>query len=148
MFNKDIEDAINFYVKTIANTSIQRIQKAPADYPSGKKGDVLVIECTIDGIPCIAVNGGDHFKHSEAFSFQIATETQEQTDKLWNAIVDNGGEESMCGWCKDKWGISWQITPTILTNAMRQGGEVAEKAFVAMMEMKKIDIAAIKKAIS
>ena len=117
-----------------------------ADYPSGKKGDVLTVEFTVAGIPCIGLNGGPAFKHSEAFSFQISTDDQEETDRYWNAIVGNGGKESMCGWCKDKWGVSWQITPRVLIEAMALGGTEAKRAFVAMMDMKKIDVAAIKAA--
>jgi len=118
----------------------------PADYPGGKEGDVLTVEFTVLGIPCLGLNGGPVFKHNEAFSFQIETEDQEETDRYWSAIVGNGGQESQCGWCKDKWGISWQITPRVLTDALAIGGDEAKRAFDAMMEMKKIDIATIEAA--
>lgn len=143
MLNKDAEQAAHFYAATFPNSSVGAVHRAPADYPSGKAGDVLTVEFTVMGIPCIGVNGGAYFKHSEAFSFQIATENQQETDTYWNAIVNNGGEESMCGWCKDKWGVSWQITPRTLTEAMAKGGDEAKRAFTAMMNMKKIDVAAI-----
>lgn len=143
MFDKDAEQAAHFYAKTFPNSSVGAVHRAPADYPSGKAGDVLTVEFTVMGIPCIGVNGGAYFKHSEAFSFQIATENQQETDTYWNAIVNDGGEESMCGWCKDKWGISWQITPRTLTEAVANGGDEAKRAFTAMMHMKKIDVAAI-----
>jgi predicted 3-demethylubiquinone-9 3-methyltransferase (glyoxalase superfamily) len=143
MFTEGANDAAHFYAKLFPNSSVGSVHLAPSDYPSGKAGDVLTVEFTVAGIPCIGVNGGSYFKHSEAFSFQIATEDQAETDRYWNAIVNNGGEESMCGWCKDKWGISWQITPRALTEAMGKGGEAAKRAFDAMMTMKKIDVAAI-----
>jgi len=123
------------------------VHRAPADFPSGKKGDVLTVEFTVLGIPCIGLNGGPAFKHSEAFSFQVATDDQSETDRYWNAIVGNGGQESECGWCKDKWGLSWQITPRVLIEAMARGGDVARRAFEAMMTMKKIDVAAIEAAV-
>lgn len=147
MFNKNAEEAATFYAATFSNSSVGTIHRAPADYPSGKAGDVLTVEFTLIGIPCIGVNGGEYFKHSEAFSFQIATDSQEETDHLWNTIVNNGGEESVCGWCKDKFGLSWQITPRVLTETMAKGGEDARRAFLAMMDMKKIDIAKIQAAI-
>ncbi len=143
MFNKDAEQAARFYVETFPKSSIGRVHRAPDDYPSGKAGDVLTVEFTVLGFPCIGVNGGSYFKHSEAFSFQVATDDQQETDKYWNTIVNNGGEESMCGWCRDRWGISWQITPRTLTEAMAKGGDEAKRAFNAMMKMKKIDVAAI-----
>jgi len=146
MFDKDAEQAAHFYAELFPNSSVGKIHKAPRDYPSGKAGDVITVEFTVLGIPCIGVNGGSYFKHSEAFSFQIATEDQLETDKYWNSIVKNGGQESMCGWCKDKWGISWQITPRTLTEAMAKGGDEAKRAFEAMMKMKKIDVAAIEAA--
>ncbi len=121
--------------------------RAPGDYPNGKEGDALVVEFTVLGVPCIGLNGGPAFKHSEAFSFQVETDSQEETDRYWNAIVGNGGQESQCGWCKDKWGLSWQITPKAMTEAMAKGGEVAKRAFAAMMTMKKIDVAAIEAAV-
>ena len=146
-FNRDAEEAARFYAATFPNSEVGAVHRAPTDYPSGQEGDALVVEFTVVGIPCIGLNGGDAFKHSEAFSFQIATDDQAETDRYWNAIVGNGGEESMCGWCKDKWGISWQITPRALTEAMAQGGDVAKRAFTAMMEMQKIDVAKIEAAV-
>ena len=146
MYDKDAEDAAQFYAANFPDSFVGSIQRAPSDNPSGREGEVLVVEFTVLGIPCIGVNGGNHFKHGEAFSFQISTSDQEETDKYWNAIVDNGGKESMCGWCTDKWGISWQITPTSLTEAMSKGGDEAKRAFDAMMKMKKIDVAAIDRA--
>ncbi len=147
-YDHGAEEAAPFYAKTFPNSSVGAIHRAPADNPSGKKGDVLTVEFTVMGIPCIGLNGGSHFKQSEAFSFQIATEDQAETDRYWNAIVANGGQESMCGWCKDKWGLSWQITPLVLTNAFTGSDPaVAQRAFEAMMTMKKIDIAKIEAAI-
>lgn len=146
-FDRDAEEAARFYTETFPQSRLGAIHKAPSDYPDGKAGDTLVVEFVVAGIPCIGLNGGPQFKHSEAFSFQIATEDQAETDRYWNAIVGNGGQESQCGWCKDKWGISWQITPRILTDAMARGGPAARRAFEAMMPMGKIDIAAIEKAI-
>ena len=140
-------DAANFYAKTFPNSSVGAIHRAPGDYPDGKKGDVLTVEFTVAGIPCIGLNGGPQFKHSEAFSFQIATDDQAETDRLWNAIVKNGGEESQCGWCRDRWGLSWQITPRVLIAAVTDPDPAkAKRAFEAMMKMKKIDIAAIEAA--
>lgn len=146
MYDKGAEEAARFYAETFPDSSIGNIHRAPTDYPSGKAGDVLTVEFKVAGIPCIGVNGGTYFKHSEAFSFQIATDDQKETDKYWNAIVNNGGVESNCGWCKDRWGISWQITPRTLTQAISKGGDEAKRAFTAMMEMKKIDVAAIEAA--
>ncbi|MCX6132039.1 MAG: VOC family protein [Proteobacteria bacterium] len=146
MLDKDAEQAAQFYAATFPNSSVGTVHKAPSDYPSGKAGDVLTVEFTVLGISCLGVNGGSYFKHSEAFSFQVATDDQEETDKYWNAIVKNGGEESMCGWCKDRWGVSWQITPRTLTEAMKKGGEEAKRVFNAMMKMKKIDLALIEAA--
>ena len=146
MFDKGAEDAARFYAEVFPQSSVGAVHKAPSDYPSGKAGDVLTVEFSVLGIPCIGVNGGTYFKHSEAFSFQIATDNQEETDKYWDAVVKNGGAESECGWCRDRWGISWQITPRTLTEAMAKGGEEAKRAFTAMMTMKKIDVAAIEKA--
>jgi predicted 3-demethylubiquinone-9 3-methyltransferase (glyoxalase superfamily) len=143
MYDKDAEQAARFYAETFPNSSVGSVHLAPTDYPSGKAGDVLTVEFTVLGIPCIGVNGGTYFKHSEAFSFQIATDNQQETDKYWNAIVENGGKESQCGWCKDQWGISWQITPRTLNEAMAKGGDEAKRVFTAMMEMKKIDVALI-----
>ena len=142
-YDKDAEEAARFYAATFPDSAVGAVTRAPADYPSGQAGEVLVVAFTLFGIPCIGLNGGPFCKHSEAFSFQIATDDQEETDRYWNAIVGNGGEESACGWCKDKWGLSWQITPRILTEALSAGGEEARRAFEAMMEMKKIDVAAI-----
>ena len=146
-YNNDAEEAARFYAKTFPNSSVGAVRRAPADYPGGKAGDVLTVEFTVCGVECGGLNGGDIFKHSEAFSFQIATEDQAETDRYWNAIVGNGGEESQCGWCKDKWGVSWQITPRVLSEAMEKGGEVAKRAFEAMLEMKKIDVAKIEAAV-
>ena len=140
------EDAARFYAKTFPDSSVGAIRRAPGDYPSGKKGDVLVVEFTLMGIPCIGLNGGPEFKHNESFSFQVATEDQAETDRYWNAIVGNGGQESDCGWCKDRWGLSWQITPRVLTDALAGGGAEAKRAFDAMMTMRKIDVAAIEAA--
>jgi 2-polyprenyl-6-hydroxyphenyl methylase/3-demethylubiquinone-9 3-methyltransferase len=145
-YDKDAEAAAHFYATTFPDSSVDAVSHAPTDYPSGKKGDVLVVQFTVAGIPCIGLNGGPAIKHSEAFSFQIATDNQEETDRYWNAIVDNGGRESACGWCKDKWGISWQITPRVLTEALAAGGDEARRAFQAMMTMKKIDVAVIEAA--
>lgn len=142
-FDKDAEGAARFYAATFPNSEVRAVHKAPNDFPGGKEGDALTVEFTVLGIPCIGVNGGPQFKHSEAFSFQIATDDQEETDRYWNAIVGNGGEESACGWCRDRWGLSWQITPRTLTEAMVAGGAEAKRAFTAMMTMKKIDVAAI-----
>ena len=146
-YERDAEEAARFYAKTFPDSSVGAVHPAPADYPDGKAGDVWTIEFTVMGVSCIGLNGGPRFTHSEAFSFQIATETQEETDRYWNAIVDNGGQESQCGWCKDKWGISWQITPQALTDALAKGGDAAKRAFEAMMPMTKINVAAIEAAV-
>ena len=145
-FDKDALDAARFYAATFPDSEVTAVHHAPSDYPSGKAGDVLVVEFTVCGIPCVGLNGGPQFKHSCAFSFQIATDTQEETDRYWNAIIDNGGEASECGWCQDRWGLSWQITPRVLTEAIAAGGEEAKRVFAAMMEMSKIDIARIEAA--
>jgi predicted 3-demethylubiquinone-9 3-methyltransferase (glyoxalase superfamily) len=137
------EDAARFYAETFPDSSVGAVHRAPADFPSGKKGDVLTVEFTVMGVPCLGLNGGPAFKQSEAFSFQVATDGQAETDRYWDAIVGNGGQESACGWCKDRWGLSWQITPRALTEAMARGGDVAKRAFEAMMTMGKIDVAAI-----
>ncbi len=142
-YNRDAEAAARFYAEVFPDTSVGKIHHAPGDYPDGKQGDVLVVEFTVVGIPCIGLNGGPQFPHTEAFSFQIQTEDQAETDRYWNAIVDNGGAESECGWCKDKWGLNWQITPRTLNDAMAVGGDEAKRAFDAMMTMKKIDVAKI-----
>ena len=140
-------DAARFYAATFPDSAVGAIHRAPGDYPSGKESDVLLVEFTVMGIPCIGLNGGPQFKHSEAFSFQVATDDQAETDRLWDAIVRNGGQASECGWCKDKWGLSWQITPRALTDAITDPDRAAAKrAFEAMMTMGKIDIAAIEKA--
>jgi predicted 3-demethylubiquinone-9 3-methyltransferase (glyoxalase superfamily) len=140
-------DAANFYAKTFPDSKVGAVMRAPGDYPDGKQGDVLTVEFTVASIPCIGLNGGPVFKQSEAFSFQIATDDQAETDRLWNAIVNNGGQESACGWCKDRWGVSWQITPRVLTEAVADPDRAAAKrAFDAMMTMKKIDVAAIEAA--
>ena len=145
-YDRDAEAAARFYAETFPDSAVQAVHRAPTDFPSGKAGDALVVHFTAAGIPCIGLNGGPSFKQSEAFSFQIATDDQGETDRYWNAIVGNGGQESACGWCKDKWGVNWQITPRVLTEAMAAGGEEAKRAFTAMMTMRKIDVAAIEAA--
>jgi len=146
-YEKDALKAAKFYASVFPDTKVTAIWKAPSDFPSGKQGQVLTVEFNLLGIPCVGLNGGPQFKHSEAFSFQVATDTQKQTDRYWNAIIKHGGKPSYCGWCKDKWGISWQITPRVLSDAMAAGGSTAKRAFEAMMSMDKIDIAQIKAAI-
>ena len=146
-YDDDAEGAARFYAETFPDSSVGAINLAPGDYPSGKEGDVITVEFTVMGVACIGLNGGPDFQHNEAFSFQVATEDQEETDRYWNAIVGNGGQESECGWCKDKWGISWQITPIVLINACNSPDRAAAKrAFNAMMTMKKIDISVIEAA--
>ena len=145
-YDKNAEEAARFYAATFPDSKVTAVHKAPSDYPSGKKGDVLTVDFTVLGIPCIGLNGGPHFKHNESFSFQIATEDQAETDRYWNAIVGNGGQESQCGWCKDKWGVSWQITPRILAEAMDGEPARGKRIFEAMMTMKKIDVAALEAA--
>jgi predicted 3-demethylubiquinone-9 3-methyltransferase (glyoxalase superfamily) len=145
-YDKDAEAAARFYAEIFPDSSVQAVRRPPSDYPSGKAGDVLTVEFTVAGVPCLGLNGGPAFKHNEAFSFQIVTESQEETDRYWNAIVGNGGQESACGWCKDKWGVSWQITPRVLTEALAAGGDEAKRAFDAMMGIRKIDVAAIEAA--
>ena len=146
-FDREALDAANFYAATIPDSSVGAVLRAPGDFPDGKEGDVLTVEFTVAGIPCVGLNGGPAFRQSEAFSFQIATDDQAETDRLWNAIVDNGGEEGACGWCKDKWGLSWQITPRALTEGMANPDRAAAKrVFDAMMTMRKIDIAVIEQA--
>lgn len=143
-YDKDAEEAARFYAEVFPDSEVLAVHRSPADNPSAKEGEVLTVDFTVCGVRCLGLNGGPMFKHSEAFSFQIATETQEETDRYWNAIVGNGGEESMCGWCKDKWGVNWQITPVALTEAFNGNDPAtAKRAFEAMMTMKKIDIAAI-----
>ena len=146
-YDKDAEEAALFYARTFPDSTVSAVFIAPSDYPSGKAGDVLTVEFTVCGVACIGLNGGNKVKHSEAFSFQIATDDQKETDLYWNAVVNNGGAESACGWCKDKWGLSWQITPRVLTDALAKGGDVAKRAFGAMMEMHKIDVAKIEAAV-
>ena len=146
-YNHDAEEAARFYTSTFPDSAINAVHRAPGDFPGGKEGDPLIVEFTVCGTPCIGINGGDMFKHSEAFSFVIATDSQEETDRYWNAIVGNGGTENACGWCRDKWGLSWQITPRVLTDAMAKGGDVAKRAFAAMMTMRKIDVAKIEAAV-
>jgi predicted 3-demethylubiquinone-9 3-methyltransferase (glyoxalase superfamily) len=146
-FDGDAEEAARFFAATFPDSSVTAVHRAPGDYPAGKQGDVLTVEFTVLGIPCLGLNGGPAFKHSEAFSFQVATDDQAETDRYWNAIVGNGGEESACGWCKDKWGLSWQITPVVLMQAIVDPDPTAAKrAFDAMMTMGKIDVAAIEAA--
>ncbi|MGY8904007.1 MAG: VOC family protein [Burkholderiales bacterium] len=146
-YNGTALEASQFYAQTFPDSAVRAVHRAPADYPSGKQGDVLTVEFTVAGIPCLGLNGGPMFTHSEAFSFQIATDNQEETDRLWNAIIGNGGQASACGWCKDKWGLSWQITPRALTTAMTDpDAAAAKRVFEAMMQMGKIDIAAIEAA--
>jgi len=146
MFDKDALEAARFYVATFPDSQVTAVHHAPGDYPNGRQGDVLLVEFTVMGIACLGLNGGPQFKHSEAFSFQIATDTQAETDRYWNAIVGYGGTESQCGWCRDRWGISWQITPRVLMDAISAGGGGAKRVFEAMMHMKKIDVAAIETA--
>ena len=145
-FDKEAEAAARFYAETFPDSAVTALRTAPGDYPSGKAGDVLLVEFTVMGLPCIGLNGGPVFRHSEAFSFQVATEDQAETDRYWNAIVGNGGQESECGWCRDRWGISWQITPRVLIEALAAGGDEARRAFAAMMTMRRIDVAAIEAA--
>lgn len=147
-FDGTAVEAAQFYAATFPDSAIGAIHRAPGDFPSGQQGDVLTVEFTVAGIACIGLNGGPMFRHSEAFSFQIATDDQAETDRLWNAIIENGGEESACGWCKDKWGLSWQITPRVLTDAVAGADPAAAgRAFKAMMKMRKIDVAAIQAAV-
>ncbi len=142
-YESEAEAAARFYATVLPDTAVSAVSRAPGDYPAGKQGDVLTVEFTVCGIPCLGLNGGPAFTQSEAFSFQIATDDQEETDRYWNAIVGNGGAESACGWCKDRWGVNWQITPRTLVEAMAAGGDEAKRAFAAMMTMGKIDVAAI-----
>jgi predicted 3-demethylubiquinone-9 3-methyltransferase (glyoxalase superfamily) len=147
-YDKDAEEAANFYAATFSDSKVGAIYYAPADFPGGKEGDALTVEFTVLGVSCIGLNGGPIFPHSEAFSFQVHTDTQAETDRLWNAIVGNGGATSACGWCKDKWGLNWQITPRVLTDAMAHpDAAVRKRAFEAMMTMTKIDVAAIEAAV-
>ena len=145
-YEKDAEEAARFYAATFPDSAVHGVHHAPSDFPGGKEGQVLTVDFTVAGVACIGLNGGTAFRHSEAFSFQIMTEDQAETDRYWSAIVDNGGQASVCGWCKDRWGISWQITPRVLTEAMAAGGTEAKRVFAAMMTMGKIDVAAIEAA--
>ena len=147
-YDRAAEEAAKFYAKTFPDSRVTAVHTAPGDFPDGKEGQVLTVEFTVLGIPCVGLNGGKAFKQSEAFSFQIITEDQAETDRYWNAIVNNGGQESQCGWCKDKWGLSWQISPRVLIEAVTSSDKAAAKrAFEAMMPMKKIDIAKIEAAL-
>ena len=146
-YDRDAEEAARFYAATFPDSSVGAVHRAPGDYPSGKEGDVLTVDFVVMGIPCMGLNGGPEVKHNWAFSFQVATEDQAETDRLWNAIIGNGGQASECGWCKDKWGVSWQITPRVLTDAINDPDRAAAKrAFDAMMTMHRIDVAAIEAA--
>ena len=148
-FDHDALEAARFYAATFPDSHVDGIFRAPADYPAGKRGDVLTVGFTVAGVPCVGLNGGPAFAHSEAFSFQIATEDQAETDRLWNAITGNGGQESDCGWCKDRWGLSWQITPRVLLEAFTGNDpDKARRAFEAMLSMRRIDVAAIEAAIA
>ncbi|NKI46695.1 VOC family protein [Pseudomonas fluorescens] len=148
-YNGDALAAATFYANTFPDSEVKAVHRAPGDYPAGKQGDELTVEFTVLGIPCVGLNGGPAFKHSEAFSFQVSTDDQEETDRLWHAIIDNGGQASACGWCKDKWGLSWQISPRVLVDAVTsKDPAVAKRAFEAMMTMTKIDIATIEAAIA
>ena len=142
-YDKDAEAAARFYAATFPGSAVRAVHRAPSDYPSGKAGDVLMVEFTVADVVCLAFNGGPAVKHNMAFSFQIATDDQAETDRYWNAIVGNGGQENACGWCRDKWGVSWQITPRVLMEALAVGGPEAKRAYDAMMHMQKIDVAAI-----
>jgi predicted 3-demethylubiquinone-9 3-methyltransferase (glyoxalase superfamily) len=146
-YDHDAEAAARFYAQTFPDSKVIAVHRAPADYPAGKAGDVLTVEFTVCGIPCLGLNGGDAVKHTEAFSFQISTDDQAETDRYWNAIIGNGGSESACGWCKDKWGLSWQITPRVLMQGLAKGGDVSKRVFAAMMEMRKIDVAKVEAAV-
>ena len=147
-YDRNALEAAQFYAKTFPDSRVGAVHRAPGDFPDGKQGDELTVEFTVMGIPCLGLNGGPAFKHTEAFSFQVSTEDQAETDRLWHAIVDNGGEESACGWCKDKWGLSWQITPRVLMEAIAHPDpKAAKRAFDAMMTMRKIDIATIEAAL-
>lgn len=147
-YNGDAEEAASFYASVFPDSHVGAIHPSPMDNPGNKAGEVMIVEFTVCGVACIGLNGGPLFPHTEAFSFQIATDTQEETDRYWAAIVGNGGAESACGWCKDRWGVNWQITPRVLTEALAEGGEVARRAFGAMMHMQKIDHAAIEAAVA
>lgn len=145
-YKKDAETAARFCAETFPDSAVGAVHRVPGDYLAGKQGDVLVVEFTVAGVACIGLNGGSAFEHNQVFSFQTATDDQEETDRYWTAIVGDGGQESDCGWCEERWGISWQITPRVLTGALAAGGDEAKRAFDAMMTMKKIDVAAIEAA--
>jgi predicted 3-demethylubiquinone-9 3-methyltransferase (glyoxalase superfamily) len=145
-YDKDAEEAARFYAGVFPDSAVTAVHRAPTDFPGGKAGQVLTVEFTVAGVACVGLNGGPVFRQTEAFSFMITTEDQAETDRYWDAIVGNGGQESACGWCKDRWGVSWQITPRVLLDAMAAGGAEAQRAFQAMMTMRKIDVAAIEKA--
>ncbi len=148
-FDKDAEEAAAFYASVFPDSRVGAVRRAPGDFPGGQAGDVLTVEFTVCGIPCIGLNGGPAFRQSEAFSFQIATEDQAETDRYWDAIVGNGGQESACGWCKDRWGVSWQITPRVLIEAMASDEpSVSGRAFAAMLTMQRIDVGAIERAVA
>ena len=146
-YDRDAEAAAEFYARTFPDSAVGAVHRAPSDFPGGRAGNVLTVQFTVCGVPCLGLNGGPAFRQTEAFSFQIATDDQAETDRYWNAIVGNGGAESACGWCKDRWGLSWQITPRVLTEAMARGGDAAKRAFEAMMDMRKIDVARIEAAV-
>jgi predicted 3-demethylubiquinone-9 3-methyltransferase (glyoxalase superfamily) len=146
-YDHDAEEAARFYARTFLDSAVGPVQVAPSDFPGGKMGDLLTVEFTVCGLSRFGLNRGPHLKNNEAFSFQIATDDQSETDRYWKAIIDNGGTESACGWCKDKWGLSWQITPRVLTDAMAKGVDIAKRAFVAMMDMWKIDVAKIEASV-
>lgn len=147
-YDRDALEAATFYAATFPDSAVLAVHHAPGDYPSGQRGDVLTVEFNVMGIPCLGLNGGPAFQHNEAFSFQVATDDQAETDRLWHAIIDNRGQASECGWCKDRWGISWQITPRILSAAIANPDRAAAKrAFEAMMTMSKIEIAVIEAAL-
>jgi len=146
-YEHDALAAAQFYAQTFPDSRVGAVYRAPSDFPGGKAGNILTVEFSVCGVPCMGLNGGSAFRQSESFSFQIATDDQAETDRYWDAIISNGGTESACGWCKDQWGVSWQITPRVLSEAMAQGGEVAKRAFAAMMEMGKIDVARIEAAV-
>ena len=145
-FDKDAEAAARFYAETFPDSAVTAVSRAPSDFPGGKVGEVLTVEFTVLGLPCLGLNGGPHFPQTQAFSFQVATADQAETDRYWKAIIGNGGQASQCGWCKDRWGVNWQITPRVLSEGMAAGGDEAERVFAAMMEMGKIDVARIEAA--
>ena len=145
-YDGNAEEAARFYAATFPDSAVAAVHRAPTDFPSGKAGDALTVEFSVLGIPCLGLNGGPGYPHSTAFSFQVATDDQAETDRYWDAIVDNGGQENACGWCQDRWGLSWQITPRALSDALAAGGDEAKRAFTAMMDMRKIDVAGIEAA--